>query len=299
VSARISHVTTMSSNPTTIGTMYECVFGLSYPTSTELVSYGEVLTDGIVNLNLHRRLPGQRLGLDHFGIEVDDVKAVLDKIKSDYPAIGWIENPPNCPYAGYLSHDPAGSIFALTEKSSSKGGDHKTTERPKSDNFERWSDADPAGRYLHHYAIRTRKLDECAQFYENLFGFERSGGKGDDPNHYLSDGHMTLLLIPWSIHNYGGISVTGRGPDHIGFKVEDIAIATKEIEDFYSHYAPGRAPLWTLTNVNTQSNESKIMNGILDRSNPMSSYHFTDSDGVFIVVGDKSFSEIKIEKSSS
>jgi catechol 2,3-dioxygenase-like lactoylglutathione lyase family enzyme len=283
----------MSSNPTNVGTMYETIFGLTFETSPKQVNYGEVVTDGVVNLNLHRRLPGHRLGLHHFGIEVDDVEAVLETLRSKYPSIGWINRPPNCPYAGHLSHDPAGNIFALSEKSSANGaGGGTSTKRPKSENFERWSKADPAGRYLHHYAIRTRKFEECAQFYEDLFGFQRAGGKEDDPNQYLSDGHMTLMLIPWSILDYGGISVTGRGPDHIGFKVEDSAIVETEIAEFCSHYAPGRAPIWLLNTINEHSIDSQTMSAMLDNSNPMSSYQFTDMDGVFVVVGDKRFSDL-------
>jgi catechol 2,3-dioxygenase-like lactoylglutathione lyase family enzyme len=293
VSARINHIVSMSSDPTVMGTMYESIFGLCYDESPKPVSYGEVLTDGYVNLNLHYRLPGHRLGLHHFGIEVDDMEAVLDKLKSDYPSIGWIDRPDNCPYPGYISHDPARNIFALTERSAAdKASGPPTTERPKPHNFTEWSEADTAGRYVHHYAIRTRQLDECAQFYEDVFGFKCTAGKGDDPNRYLSDGHMTLMLIPWSINDYDGISVTGRGPDHIGFKVEDAAVVQQEVEDFFSHYAPGRAPLWLLNTTNHKSKESQIMSAILDNSCPMSSYQFTDSDGVFILVGDKTFGDL-------
>jgi catechol 2,3-dioxygenase-like lactoylglutathione lyase family enzyme len=293
VAARISHITTMSSNPTNVGTMYETIFGLTFDTSPKQVNYGEVLTDGAVNLNLHRRLPGHRLGLHHFGIEVDDVEAVFDTLKSKYPSTSWINRPPNCPYAGYLSYDPAGNIFALSEKSSANGGaTNISTKRPKSTNFESWSKADPAGRYLHHYAIRTRKFDECAQFYEDVFGFQRSGGEGDDPNQYLSDGHMTLMLIPWSILDYSDIGVTGRGPDHIGFKVEDSAVVEMEIEKFCSHYAPSRAPLWLLNTVTEGSVESQNMSALLDSTCRMSSFQFTDMDGVFVVIGDKTFSDM-------
>jgi catechol 2,3-dioxygenase-like lactoylglutathione lyase family enzyme len=281
----------MSSNPANVGAMYETLFGLSFDASVEPVTYGEVLTDGAVTLHLHRRLPGHRLGLHHFGIEVDDAKAALDKIKSDYPQIGWINRPPDCPYAGYLSHDPAGSIFALSDRAT-PGAAGISTQRKTSTNFERWSKADPAGRYLHHYAIRTRNLDACADFHEDVFGFQRTGGKDDDPNQYLSDGHMTLMLIPWSIQDYAGISVTGRGPDHIGFKVEDAAVLVSEIEGYWSHFAPGRAPLWLFNQVNRDSQESQTMDGILDRTCPMSSYHFTDTDGVFIVLGEKTFAEL-------
>ena len=61
--------------------MYEAVFGLNFDNSPKPANYGEILTDGNVNLNLHHRLPGHRLGLDHFGIEnIGDLPGV-DELK--------------------------------------------------------------------------------------------------------------------------------------------------------------------------------------------------------------------------
>ena len=83
--------------------------------------------------------------------------------------------------------------------------------------------------------------------------------------------------------------MTGRGPDHIGFKVEDAALVEKEIEGFFSHYSPGQSPLWVLTTVNERSEESQIRAAMIDKQCPMSSYSFTDKDGTFVAIGDKSF----------
>lgn len=230
-----------------------------------------------------------RGGLDHFGIEVADVGAVLEKLKSDYPGIGVIERPASAPFPGYLAHDPVGSIFAISEA----GASAVPSERVVTANFSRFNDADPSGRYLHHYAIRCKRVAECADFYEDVFGFAHTKDDGDDPKHYLSDGKVSLLLIPWHINDYGGISVTGRGADHIGFKVEDAATMIAEILDNHSRYAPGMAPMWLFETVNRLSDESQVIDGILDRGCPMSSYHFTDRDGVFVAVGDRSFGEIE------
>ena len=85
--ARINHIATMSTNPMAIGTMYESIFGLNFDTTPKPANYGEVLTDGNVYLNLHHRLPGQRLGLDHFGVEVDNLEETFDLLKSKYPCL--------------------------------------------------------------------------------------------------------------------------------------------------------------------------------------------------------------------
>ena len=54
-------------------------------------------------------------------------------------------------------------------------------DRPVSANFARWSDGNPSQRYLQHYAIRTRKLEECAEFYEDVFGFSHKKPAAGDP----------------------------------------------------------------------------------------------------------------------
>ena len=283
--ARINHITTMSTNPMAIGTMYETIFGLNFDTSPKPVNYGEVLTDGNVDLTLHHRLPGQRLGLDHFGIEVDDLEQIFDALNSKYPSVGWIRRPSSCPYGGYMTHDTEGSIFSITEKND----EPKPFVRETTKNFTRWSDANPKKRNIHHYAIRTRNIEKVSQFYQDVFGFMHSHGKDGDSNHYLSDGSVTLMLIPWSLDVYAGISVTGRGPDHIGFLVEDATLVEKEIESFFSHYSPGQSPLWVLNTINEKSEESQIRAAMIANQCPMTAYSFTDKDGTFVTIGDKSF----------
>ncbi len=291
MSAKFNYVASVSTNPTTMATFYETIFGLRFDDTPRPIAEGEVLSDGNLLFNLRPRLPGHRGGLDHFGIEVDNLQQTLDRLRADYPSIGWTGNPPNHPCAALMSHDPAGSIFALTERKSGTPETDSTRSPPV--NFARWSKADPNGRTLHHYAIRTRKLEECADFYEDMFGLDHSRGADGDPNHYLSDGTVTLVLIPWSIQDYAEISVTGRGPEFIGFKVEDAETVRNEIEGFYSQFAAGQAPIWLLTGISRTTNESQIRAAMIDRSCPVSRYRFTDRDGVFVVIADRDFGEAR------
>ena len=46
--------------------------------------------------------------------------------------------------------------------------------------------------------------------------------RADDPNHYLTDGHVTLVIMPWDITDYDGTGIITQGMDHIGFKVESV-----------------------------------------------------------------------------
>jgi catechol 2,3-dioxygenase-like lactoylglutathione lyase family enzyme len=292
MSARISHIATISSSPAPMSTFYETVFGMEVDHARRTPELGEVLSDGYVTLNLRPRLAGHRVGLDHFGIEVDEIEKTLDKLKTDYPAIGWVAQEEDGANGDYFSHDPAGNIFALSQGPAEKSlKQERPGDRDPSTNFARWSEVNPSGRYLHHYAIRTRKLDECALFYRDIFAFTHRGPTGDDPNHYLSDGRLTLVLIPWSIQDYGGISVTGRGPDHVGFKVEDAATVQAEIEGLSTHYAPGNAPMWLLSVQNRNTDENQIRADMIAKSCPISQFQFSDKDGVFVVISDKTFAE--------
>lgn len=288
MAARINLVASVSNNPTPVATLYETIFGMELDQALRPPEFGEFLTDGNVTLNVRPRLAGHRVGLDHFGIQVDDMAAVFDTLKRDYPAIGWVVQPPDGANGAYFVHDPAGSIFALS-RNADAGTARTAKERPVSLNFARWSKADPSARTMHHYAIRTRKLEECAAFYREVFGFSHTGSTADDPNHYLSDGRMTLMLIPWRITDYGGISVTGRGPDHLGFRVEDAAVVREEIEGFCSHFSPGQAPMWLLTAESRTTRESQIRAAMIEESCPISQYQFTDKDGVFVVISDRTF----------
>lgn len=292
MSARISHIASISTNPAPMSTFYETIFGMEVDHARRTPDLGEVLSDGYVTLNIRPRLAGHRVGLDHFGIEVDDLDAIFDKLKADYPSIGWMDQPEDGANGDYFSHDPAGSIFALSQGPAEKSlAAERPQDRPTSTNFARWSDKDPSGRYLHHYALRTRKLDECAQFYEDVFGFSHLGPTADDPNHYLSDGRLTLMLIPWSIQDYGGISVTGRGPDHVGFKVENAAAVQAEIEGLSTHFSPGYAPMWLLSEQNRNTEENQIRADMIAKSCPISQFQFSDKDGVFVVISDKTFGQ--------
>ena len=54
--------------------------------------------------------------------------------------------------------------------------------------------------------------DEMAEFYRDVFEFTPKNVKkgADDPNHYLTDGHVTLVIMPWDITAYEGTGIITR-----------------------------------------------------------------------------------------
>ena len=55
-----------------------------------------------------------------------------------------------------------------------------------------------------------------------------------DPNHYLSDGRVTLAVMPWKISDFYGSGIERPALDHIGFKVESMAAFKADLEKFES-----------------------------------------------------------------
>ena len=87
-------------------------------------------------------------------------------------------------------------------------------------------------RHINHVALRTMHPDDMAEFYRDVFELAPSNVKkrADDTNHYLTDGHMTLVIMPWDITDYDGTGIITAGMDHIGFKVESVDAFKADVE---------------------------------------------------------------------
>jgi catechol-2,3-dioxygenase len=102
-------------------------------------------------------------------------------------------------------------VFDLSQKDSSNRA-HVYTE----------NDGQVTPRHISHVAIRTMRPDEMAKFYVEVFELTPQNKAAGDPNHYLSDGHVTLMLMPYDIRNYVEQQILLPGIDHVGFTVESI-----------------------------------------------------------------------------
>ena len=113
--AKINHIAIVSDNYAQLGKFYEAVFGMKnspLQRATQAITVG----DGYVGLNINPRRAGRSAGLDHFGIEVEDVETVFDRMRKRYPAVKWLKRPSNRPFAGVSTHDPDGNMFDLSQK---------------------------------------------------------------------------------------------------------------------------------------------------------------------------------------
>jgi catechol 2,3-dioxygenase-like lactoylglutathione lyase family enzyme len=217
MSAKIRHIAIVSDRYALEGRFYEAVFGMKAAADTR-PERAVTVSDGAVGLNINPRKAGRPAGLDHFGVEVEDVEATCARLRERYPAIEVLKRPGTRPFAGISSHDPAGNLFDLSQQNM----ENRTSvyvEPPREQ-----------ARAISHLALRTLHADVVAEFYADLFGFERLEKKAGDPNHYLSDGRVTLILMPWSILDYEGGGIARPGPDHIGFRVESLEAVKERLQ---------------------------------------------------------------------
>jgi catechol 2,3-dioxygenase-like lactoylglutathione lyase family enzyme len=226
------------------------------------------VSDGYLGLNINPRKAGRPAGLDHFGVEVEDVERTCARLRERYPAIQVLKRPSTRPFAGISTHDLAGNLFDLSQKDM----ENRTSvyvEPPREQ-----------ARAVSHLALRTLHADEVAEFYVDLFGFERLARKAGDPNHCLSDGRITLILMPWSILDYQGGGIARPGPDHIGFRVENLHAVKESLQavgDNNPHLRPfplGAGP------------EGQARLALFQRC-PYGAHHLADPDGVLLDLAEK------------
>ncbi|HZS64364.1 MAG TPA: VOC family protein [Xanthobacteraceae bacterium] len=266
--SKINHVAIVSENYTRLPKFYEAVFGMNPPKKSRPLRACNV-GDGYVGLNINPRRAGRPCGLDHFGIEVQDVETVFDRMRKNYPAVKWVQRPSTRPFAGITTHDPDGNVFDLSQK-----------EMKNRDAVYIENDGNVNPRHIDHVAMRTMRPKEMADFYSKVFELAPTNrNKGpNDPNYYVTDGHITLVIMPWDITDYFGTGIIRAGMDHIGFKVEDLDAFKEDVEriaDENQHVAP--SPFG-------KGEGGKALEELCQRSCPIGQHWMADSDGILIDV---------------
>jgi catechol 2,3-dioxygenase-like lactoylglutathione lyase family enzyme len=189
-----------------------------------------IVSDGNIGFAFLRRAPGYPGGIDHFGIEVDDLDTVFARMKERYPKVGAVKRPANRPFAAYSSHDPEGHLFDLAQYDSQNiRGVWSETPREQE-------------RFIKHITIRAIDPEAMARFYMDVFEFKEEEKALEDPNFYLTDGTVTMVLAPYKISDYLGTEHKRPGFDHIGFEVEDLQAFKDDVELLARHDPEYLAP---------------------------------------------------------
>lgn len=261
--AKINHVAILSSNYALEQKFYESMFGMrSSPKARphRAVSIG----DGYVGMNINPRRAGRNARFDHFGICVDNLEEVVDKLKGH--GIKVLKRPDTRPFAAYSTYDPDGNVFDLTED---KGDNLKDVYT-----HNEWNQA----RYVSHLGLRTMHAEKLAEFYLDVFDLKPAN---DVPEGAfgVTDGRVTLIIMQWDLDDYANSGISGPGLDYLGFKVDDLEAFKADVEKI-----AGDNPLIAPSPLGSGA-EGKARLEMLRRTS-IGKWHLADPDGVLIDVTD-------------
>lgn len=261
MTAKLKHIALVSDNYALQGKFYEAAFGMrtaADPRPERAVTVG----DGYVGLNINPRKPGRPAGLDHFGLEVDEVEPVLARLKKH--GVEVVKRPSTRPFAGISTHDPAGNIFDLSQRDM----ENRTSVYVESET--------PAARRISHIALRTLQAAQLVDFYADI-GLQPV--KGNHGNFHLTDGRVTLVLMPWRITDYAGTGIARPGPDHIGFEVESLEAFKQRLQELGDNNPHLRAR-------QLAGREGDARMKLFAASCSLGEYRLADVDGVLLDVAE-------------
>ena len=173
--AKIKHLAIISDNYVLLSRFYEALFGMRTSKSPRPES-AVAIGDGYVGMNIIPQKLGRQAGLEHFGLEVEDVDKVAARLREKYPSMQLIKRPTNRPFAGISTHDPDGYVFDLSQQAMSNRAEVYVEGEWKQD------------RYISHFVLRSLNPANLAKFYREVYELQELEKPADDPNHYLTDG---------------------------------------------------------------------------------------------------------------
>lgn len=273
---KLNHIATIALDPQTVAKFYATIFEMTYARSI----IGATAREGYVGLNFNPLWPGRPgpIGLDHFGIEVDDINNSFDQAGKNYPEVEWVKRSGTRPYAQVDINDPDGQVVNINQRDIDKG----ISEVKTAGLYLEEDSPEPRPRHVEYLALRTPNPSRCSDFYRDVFEMTPMNRQEDEDTYSLTDGRVVLKLIPWRISDFDGMDVNRPMLDHIGFKVEDADKVHEEILDYNGRFPPMAAPCWLLENREEDRNRAKHMKQIA----PESKYQYCDMNGTCFVTND-------------
>jgi predicted enzyme related to lactoylglutathione lyase len=231
---KLNHLAITSDHYTLLGMFYRAIFGLKASGDTAREIGAISVGDGYLGMTLIPRRGGRKAGLDHFGIEVADLDKVRTKVAKKYPDIEIVKRPGNRPFASYSAHDPAGNYFDLSQP----GHENRAEVYAK---HEAGNGGAAQETSFSHFALRAREAERVANFYVDVFELEARNAPNEEGGYHLTDGRVTLSILPWKISSFNGAGIEQPGMDHIGFRVPALAAFKAHVDKIAKtniHLAP-------------------------------------------------------------
>jgi catechol 2,3-dioxygenase-like lactoylglutathione lyase family enzyme len=264
--SRINHLAISTDYYAVNARFYQALFGMK-ASNTQRPARAAPVGDGHIGLNNIPRRDGRRSGLDHFGFEVENMATTLERMRKFDPSLQHVVRPAVRPNAAISAHDPDFIIFDLAERDSGKAQDifaENKGELPQ--------------RYINHITLRVRDIERSAAFYSSVFELQATN-EGDEGSRRLSDGRVTMVLLPWSMENFVGHDPQPPALEHFGFKVESVEAIKKEMLDII-----GINPQMATMQLGLgEEGEARLS---VFKQCPMGEFHLTDLEGVYIDVSE-------------
>jgi catechol 2,3-dioxygenase-like lactoylglutathione lyase family enzyme len=134
-------------------------------------------------------------------------------------------------------------------------------------------------RRIHHLKLRVMNPSAIAAFYRDLFDLKEEEKALEDPNFYLTDGKVTLIVAPWKMSDYEGAGIDRPGLEHIGFKVESVEAVRKELAALRE-----ADPEMRERTISSPPEAERRLS--LIASCRYGDHQFSDPDGVFVDISD-------------
>lgn len=275
---KLNHIACIAQDAITVAKFYSKIFHMSYHPQASRLGWAATAREGYVGLNFNPMMPGRPgpIGLDHFGIEVEDIQQSFRNAEEMYPEVERIKRSGTRPYAQVGIHDPDGQVVDINQKNL----DESVSEVKTGGLYLEEDKEQP--RHVEYLALRTMDPARCSDFYRDVFEMTPMNRTEDDEGRSLTDGRVTLKLIPWKLDDYDGMHASRPMLDHIGFRVEDADQVHQEILDYNAKFPPGAAPCWLLDGRDADRRKQAL----LQRAAPDSRYQYCDANGVCFVTID-------------
>ena len=235
--AQIKHVAIMTENYERSAEFYKTIFGMKQITSGMTDDTGRrnpergFLGDGVIELALLRRDPGDRTGLDHFGFEVEDSGTAVERLRENFPDVMIRDSLATVPFAERRAHDPLGVSFDISQKGKIKAKATRYVADYKDGGWEQ-------PRHFHHIAIRVCRPDRSAKMFRKVFELDEVSGYDGD-GICLTDGQSYLVIRPCETTTYNTMK---NSLDHVGFKVEELECVKEGLEDIAKRFPMAAGP---------------------------------------------------------
>jgi catechol 2,3-dioxygenase-like lactoylglutathione lyase family enzyme len=135
-------------------------------------------------------------------------------------------------------------------------------------------------RRVHHIKLRVMNAKAIGAFYRDLFDLKEEEKALEDPNYYLTDGKVTLIVAPWKMTDFEGAGIDRPGLEHLGFKVESIDVVKKQLAALRESDPSMRERIVS----EPREGERRLA---LIASCRHGQHQFSDPDGIFIDIAEK------------